>query len=153
MRNQILAEVFNLIGSSFVRTMQPWTFLKLVALTTVAVALADSAADPERCVPRIEDAAPLILPGEGQRISQGCPGGEVPTPAFRVDARPLGEALTREHLTPPGVELKESKFGKVLVFVGGRPKSQLPTWLPRVGIARPVSSQVSSQVLFCTWLE
>jgi hypothetical protein len=125
----------------------------LLALVALAAVLALSAGGPERTSPGVEDSSPLTSPGEVQRTEPGsCPDGAVPPPACRSSSLPSGEALRHEPSTHRGVELRQPNFGKFLVPEAGLPNSQLPAWLPHLGVARPVFPQASLQVLFCTWL-
>lgn len=91
--------------------------------------------------------------GAAASADAGQPAGHnaAPPTASQDRSEPSSDALRPSDSVSGGIDLRHSKLVISLVWRGGSFKSQLPAGLRYLGVQRPISSQTSLEILFCTW--
>lgn len=92
-----------------------------------------------------------LPPQSGQHVSAGVPEKEAPPLTCRSGSRTSPDALRPPETTPQCLDSRQSETGTFLVSKGELPGSRLSGWLRHLGVQQPACSQLSLQVLFCTW--
>jgi hypothetical protein len=127
---------------------------KLIALFGLLglVGLGYGLSYPDHNAPSVNAAEILTCLGEPPGIENVRPVSQCAPTAICKPASLRSREVLRQGL-PRRVGSKHLKFDTSLVSQDRQRKTQLPSWLPRLGVAHPAFPEPSSHVLFCTWLE
>ena len=95
----------------------------------------------------------LSLSGVAAAADTGQPGGGKTNPPTmsQGESEPCSDALRLSDSASCGIDLRHSKLVICLVSKGGSFKSRLPARLRYLGVQRLISTQISLEILFCTW--